>query len=139
MTKKKSEQRGTFKYPSQGPNPVIDLLSDTFIKKITLQQNQSRGYIYEMMALTALHQQIAEQEGIALQIELDKRVFECVIDGKHCKRRIDLYIPQLKKAYEVKSYRVGMRKFIRTQIEKDAWLLSEGEVSEIWWFLFICQ
>ncbi len=131
-----ARKRGSLKYPIDGKNPALGLVPESFWQKQIVQHNNFKGALYEQMAATAVMSQLHERGDVTeYDVVVDKTTFKC-FDDKPKIRRFDIYVPQIKTAYEVKSYRVLKNKFTRQQILKDSWLLQHKLVHEIQWLLF---
>ena len=130
------KKTGSIKYPLDGKNPLLGKVSQEFWQQQILSQNKWRGSLHEKLAYFAVMEHVSNFGPISeFEILIDKTHFNC-FDEQRLKRRFDIYVPKLKFGYEVKSYRVGLRKFIRNQIKKDNWLLKARKVKEIRWLLF---
>lgn len=111
-------------------------LSALFFDRITSILNRSKGSSYEKMATAIVLANAVEELDIKEPLILvDKKVFACYEDGNE-NRRCDIYLENRNIAYEVKSYRPCLCRFVREQIKKDAWLLNHQKVDQIWWLLF---
>ncbi len=131
--KTKTKRTGSIKYPLDGPNPLIGILDKSFWPKEIVNHNRKRGAFYETIATNLLRSQM-HSNGELHELIVDKKVFHC--EELKLKRRIDIYIPDLSEAYEIKSSRVNLNKATRLQIKKDHWLKSKGKLKEVYWFLF---
>lgn len=91
-------------------------------------QNQTRGKLGELLGRVTLTQQTkATDESLVT----DKAVFET----PYGKRRIDVYWKNSRFAIETKMGYITNSKSIRNQIEKDAYLVQNGIISSVVWFL----
>ena len=100
---------------------------ERIIKSISLIQNRTRGPLFELMAEVIL----------AKIYKFENYDRQAVFETPYGKRRIDLYIPDQKLAIEVKSGYARSRKFVRTQIKKDHYVLRNNpEVEKIVWICF---
>jgi hypothetical protein len=131
-----NKHTGSIKYPLTGDNPALGILSDSFWKRMIVQQNYSVGKLHEWLAAMVVQQSLYEDAATKhCIVSMDKKYFDCFIGGT-AKRRFDIYVEELGTAYEVKAYRPRLTKFIREQIKKDTWLLGQNKIKRVQWVLF---
>lgn len=108
----------------------------SFYERLQLKLNRSKGSMFEKMAaMVVLSNALEALELTTPEVVLDQKVFLCFEDAPK-KRRCDIFLENERIAYEVKSYRPSLTAFIREQIRKDAWLLEQKKVTQVWWILF---
>jgi len=130
------EKRPTSKSVIEAVPELRGKLSENFYHKITSLLNRSKGASYEKMAAAVVISNAIEMLEIPEpEILLDRKEFQCFEEGNE-KRRCDIFLVNQKIAYEIKSYRVCNCRFVREQICKDAWLLKNKQLEQVWWMLF---
>ena len=91
-------------------------------------QNQTRGKLGELLGRVALTQQTnATDENLVTD--------QAVFDTPYGKRRIDVYWKDSRLAVETKMGYITNSKSIRSQIEKDAYLVQNGILNSVIWLL----
>ncbi len=130
------KKTGSIKYPLNGQNPALGIVSEKFWQEIIVDQNRHRGKFYENIAMSIVIGSLSEDVDVSkLTILQDSQSFSCYNDGIK-KRRYDIYIKELELAFEVKSARIILNKFTRQQMQKDKWLLENKCLKEVRWLLF---
>ena len=91
-------------------------------------QNQTRGKLGELLGRVALTQHTnATDEDLVTD--------QAVFDTPYGKRRIDVYWKNSRLAVETKMGYITNSKSIRNQIEKDAYLVQNGDICSVVWLL----
>lgn len=102
-------------------------IGKSLLKDISLIQNRTRSPVFELMAEVII--------GNVFGVDGFRK--QNVYTTPYGKRRIDLFIAEAGVAIEVKSGYVRSRKFIREQVRKDRYILSnEPEVKQVVWVCF---
>jgi len=110
--------------------------TDSFYARLTLIGNRSKGSMHEKIAWAIVLKNAIEMLEInEPELILDRKIFRCFEQDQKL-RRCDLFLEQAGIAYEVKSYRPILSRFVRDQIRKDEWLLKNKVVKQVWWLLF---
>jgi hypothetical protein len=125
--------------PKEPLAPGLDLLEISIRKELTLALNRSRGKGYEeglgnWVVRNALSRNYPNQ---VFDCEIDRHVFQIEdAQGQIVTRRADIFIRDLLIIVEIKSGRICLDKHIRSQIEKDKYLLARNIVKDVYWILF---
>jgi hypothetical protein len=136
ITRTARRRKGTRAQIAEASSGSVSL-SPAAINQIALRQNSGRGKTFEQMALVLILDHFDFPGDEPPRVLLDQAVFEAgERAGRIRKRRIDIYFPDHKLAFEVKSGRVSLDRKTRAQIEKDRYLLDTGVVDRVWWLLF---
>ncbi len=109
-------------------DPKDSLQKQVLLTKAKNIQNQTRGKLGELLGGVLLTQQTNATDD---SLVTDKAVFET----PHGKRRIDVYWENSGLAIETKMGYITNSKSIRTQIEKDAYLVQNGIICSVIWLL----